>query len=157
MKRPSESRAVLSEVVLPSQANPAGAAHGGEIMKLMDSCGAVAAKRHCRMNVVTIRVDELVFYEPVYVGELVICESQLVFVGRTSMEVEIIVKVENLVKEQPQRVALKAYFTYVALDENRKPCEVPGLLLETEQERAAFEERRQKYLARKRAQAEGKE
>lgn len=149
MKRASESKSVLSEVMLPSHANPAGTAHGGEIMKIMDSCGAVAAKRHCRMNVVTVRVDELVFYEPIYVGELVICESQLVFVGRTSMEVEITVKVENLVKEQPQRIALKAYFTYVALDENGDPCEVPQLLIESPGEKAAFEERRQKYIARK--------
>lgn len=149
MKKAYESKSILSEVIQPSQANPAGTAHGGEIMKIMDSCGSVAAKRHSRTNVVTVRVDELVFYEPIHVGELVICEAQLVFTGRTSMEVEIIVKVENLNIDQPARMALKAFFTYVALNDAGKPCAVPQLLIETLEEKEAFEERRQKYLDRK--------
>lgn len=152
MKKACQSKSVLSEVIQPSQANPAGTAHGGEIMKIMDSCGSVAAKRHARTNVVTVRVDELMFYEPIHIGELVVCEAQLVFTGRTSMEVEITVVVENLSKDQPARTALKAFFTYVALDENGKPCSVPQLLIETLEEKEAFEERRQKYLDRKQKQ-----
>ena len=66
----------------------------------------------------------MVFYEPILVGELVICEAQLVFVGKTSMEIEVTVKVENLMSESPPRLALKAYFTFVALDKDGKPCEV---------------------------------
>ena len=150
MKKISDSKSILSEVMQPSQANPAGTTcTGGEIMKIMDTCGSVTAKRHCRSNVVTVRVDELVFYEPIYVGELVICDAQLVFVGKTSMEVKVSVKAENLENNAPARVALTAFFTYVALDENRKPCPVEQPIAVTDEEKAAYEEGKQRYLVRR--------
>jgi len=153
MKTVKESVSTLSQVMLPGDANPAGTVHGGEIMKIMDTCGGVAATRHARRTVVTVRVDELRFYHPIYVGELLICESKIVFAGHTSMEAEVIVRVDNLTDEDPVRTALKAYFTYVALDDDRAPCAVPKLKPETDEEKAAFETRRQKYLARKQGRA----
>lgn len=146
MKRISESRTVLSEIMLICHANPAGTVHGGEIMKMMDNCAGVAAVRHAKTNVVTVRVDEMVFYEPIHLGQLVICEAQLVFTGSTSMEIKVKVMVEDLKSDQPAKTALSAYFTFVALDENQKPCPVPGLILETEEEKQAFEEGRKRYL-----------
>jgi acyl-CoA hydrolase len=149
MKRISESRSVLSEIMLPCQANPNGKVHGGEIVKIMDTCAGVAAMRHAKKNAVTVRIDQLEFYDPIMVGELVICEAQLVFAGKTSMEVEVIVKVEDLMTEAPARVALKAFFTFVALDEEGKPTPVPGLLLKSDEEKAAFAEGERRYLAHK--------
>lgn len=149
MKHISESKSVLSEVMHPSQANAQGTVHGGEIMKMMDTCGGVAAMRHSKTSVVTARVDELEFYHPVYVGQLVICEAQLVFAGRTSMEVEVTVKVEDLFSDIPPKVALTAFFTFVALDQSKKPCPVPGLIIETEEERKAYEEGQRRYLEHK--------
>lgn len=96
LKRISDSKSVLSELMQPSQANSAGTVHGGEIIKIMDTCGGVVAMRHSKANAMTVRVDELVLYEPIYVSELVICEAQLVFVGKTSMEVKVSVRAENL-------------------------------------------------------------
>lgn len=145
-----QSKSIISDIILPSQANPAGNTHGGEIMKMMDTCGGVAAMRHAKTNVVTVRVDELIFYHPVYVGQLVVCEAELVYVGRTSMEVKVTVKVEDMKCECEPKVALSAYYTYVALDEKGVPCEVPRLLTETDEERAAFEMGHQRYLAHKR-------
>jgi len=149
MKTVNDSKSVLSEVMLPGQANPAGTVHGGEIMKLMDACGGVAAMRHAKTNVVTVRVDELVFYQPILVGQLVICEAELVFVGNTSMEMKITVKVEDLMSDVLTKVALTAYFTYVALDEKGKPCKVPELLLETEEQKTAYENGKKRYLEHK--------
>jgi acyl-CoA hydrolase len=149
MRRISDSKSMISDLMLPSQANPAGMVHGGEIMKMMDNCGGVAAVRHARTNVVTLRVDEMVFYEPILVGQLVTCESQLVFTGRTSMEVKVTVKVEDLVSEEPAKVALTAYFTYVAMGADGKPCKVPELLIETEEERQDFEKGRMRYQLHK--------
>ena len=149
MKSISDSKSILSVVMQPSQANPAGTVHGGEIMKIMDTCGSVTAKRHCRSNVVTVRVDELVFYEPIHVGELVLCDAQLVFVGKTSMEVKVSVKAENLENDDPARTALTAFFTYVALDKNGKPCTVEQPAAVSDEEKAAYEEGKQRYLARK--------
>jgi len=149
MKTVEDSKSILSEVILPSQANPAGTAHGGEIMKLMDTCGSVTAMRHAKMNVVTVRVDELVFHQPILVGQLVICKAELVYVGKTSMEVKITVTVEDLMCDTSAKIALTAFFTYVALDTNGKPSRVQELILGTEEERIAFEYGKQRYLAHK--------
>lgn len=149
MKKVSESISTLSEVMLPSMGNPGGTVHGGEIMKMMDTCCGVAAMRHARKDVVTVRVDEMVFYHPVHIGELVTCEARLVFAGRTSMEVKVTVRVEDLKSDAPAKVALHAYFTFVALDENGRPCAVPELIPETEEEKRAFEEGRKRYLKHK--------
>lgn len=149
MKKPAQSRAVLSEMMLPCQANPAGKVHGGEIMKFMDNCGGVCAMRHAKTQVVTVRVDELVFHQPIFVGELVTCKAELVFAGKTSMEVKVTVEVEDLMAESAPRTALTAFFTYVALDEEGRPKAVPKLLVETAQEKAAFQEGERRYLAYK--------
>ncbi|MDX9871548.1 MAG: acyl-CoA thioesterase [Clostridia bacterium] len=141
----SYSSTVMSQVMLPSQANPAGNVHGGEIMKIMDTAAGVVARKHCRTNVVTARVDELEFHLPILVGELLTCKGHLVYVGRSSMEVAVMVEVENLLTELPARKALSAYFTMVALDKNGIPTPVPSLKLETAEEEAAFEEGRLRH------------
>lgn len=140
-----ENRIIISEVMMPSQANVAGNVHGGEIMKMMDSAAYAAARRYARSNVVTARVDELEFHLPILIGDLVVCTAAIVFVGRSSMEVAVNVEVEDLQHEgKPQR-ALSAYFTMVALDRNAKPKSVPPLILDTEEVKAAFEEGRRRY------------
>lgn len=149
LKRVEESRAVLSEMMLPSKANPAGNVHGGEVMKMMDSCAGVTAARHARTNAVTVRVDELVFHHPVGVGQLVICESHLVFVGRTSMEIKVTLKVEDLRSDAPPKIALTAFFTFVSLDPAGRPAKVPGLLLESEEEKQAYEDGKKRYMTHK--------
>lgn len=139
------SALVMSEVMLPSQANVAGNVHGGEIMKIMDNAAFVVAQRHARANVVTARVDELIFHHPIYVGNLVTCYAFLTFVGKSSMEVAVTVEVENLYSEAPGECALTAYFTMVALDKDGKPMRVAPLELLTDEERTRFEEGRARY------------
>lgn len=143
------SQVVMSNVMLPQHANPAGNVHGGEIMKLIDSAGAVVAQRHARRNVVTARVDELEFIHPILVGYVVTCYGKLTFVGKSSMEVSVTVTVEDVFKEEPAKIALRAYLTFVSLDENGKPRQVPSLELSNEEERRLFEEGQQRYLAYK--------
>jgi len=78
MKKSSfESKLVISEVMMPSQANVSGNIHGGEIIKLMDSTAYAASRRYARSNVVTARVDELEFHLPIFIGDLVICTGKL--------------------------------------------------------------------------------
>lgn len=143
------SRTVMSRIMLPSEANPAGNVHGGEIMKFMDTTAFVAAVKHCRTNVVTARVDELEFYLPILVGQLVTCRARLVFVGKSSMEVAVQVQVEDLKIDKPPKTALTAYFTMVALDDNCNPCRVPRLELRSPEEEALFKKREKIYLANK--------
>ena len=147
----SSTRSSISSVMLPAQANPAGNVHGGEIMKMMDVAASVTAIKHAKCNVVTLRVDELIFHHPIYVGQLVTCESEMVYVGSTSMEIKVTVKVENMESDDEPMIAQTAYFTFVALDKNGKSTKVPQLILETEEERVNFEmgeERKKQYKQR---------
>jgi len=138
------SSLIMSVVMLPNQANPAGNVHGGEIMKLMDTAAGVVATRHARTNVVTARVDQLCFNMPIYVGNLVICHAYLTFVGRSSMEVAVRVDVEDLNTEIPNTCALTAYFTMVSLNSDGKAAQISPLELINEEERIRFEEGRQR-------------
>lgn len=148
-KTVSNSISSISNVMLPSQANPAGNVHGGEIMKLMDTAASVSAMRHCRKNVVTVRVDELIFHEPIYVGNLVTVNSRLSFTGKTSMEIKVEVWVEDMKSKNSSRIAQTAYFTFVALDENHKPTEVPSLMPQTPLEIQLFKEGEERYMKNK--------
>ena len=139
------SKTVMSQVMMPNHANSEGNVHGGEIIKLMDNAAYVVARKHARYNVVTARVDELQFHLPVYVGNLITCQAKLVFVGNSSMEVSVKVKVENLDSDKSPRTALTAFFTMVALDDEENPVSVPDLELKTEAQKQAFVEGRQRY------------
>jgi acyl-CoA hydrolase len=143
----------MAQVMLPNQANPAGFVHGGELMKLMDNAAGVVAARHCRTNIVTGRVEDIVFHSPVRVGSLVIVRGKLTFTSRSSMEVQVRVEMEDL--RYDERVeALTAYFVMVALDAEGRPTTVPSLILATEEEERLFSEGKARYEARKAATAQ---
>jgi acyl-CoA hydrolase len=145
-KTVEHSQLTMALLMLPEHANPVGNVHGGEIMKLMDNTAGVVAHRHARMQVVTLRVDEMEFLQPIRIGNLVMCHAKMTFVGRSSMEVAVEVTVEDLTKDEPAKAALTAYFTFVALDSQGNPCPVPALELITEEEQRLFEAGRQRYL-----------
>ena len=144
------SSVTMAQLMLPHQANPAGYVHGGEIMKIMDNAAGVVAARHAHTNVVTARVDDINFLNPVRVGDLVLVHAMLTFVGRSSMEIRIEVETEHLGLEE-RRPALSAYFIYVALDKTGRPAEVPPLLITTEEGERLFEEGRKRYEAREKS------
>jgi acyl-CoA hydrolase len=144
-KTVASSSLTMSTVMQPSHANPAGNVHGGEIMKMMDTTAAAVAQRHARTNVVTARVDELVFHLPIFVGNLVTCRAFLTYVGRSSMEIMVTVEVEDLYSDASKKRALSAFFTMVALNAGGKPMGVAPLELTTDEERQRFEEGRQRY------------
>lgn len=130
----SESRVTVSQVMQPADANPAGNVHGGTIMKLIDNAAGVVAFRHSRRNSVTVSVDQINFHFPAFIGDLLIIKSSLNYVGKTSMEIGARVESENLLSGKKQKIA-SAYLTFVALDENLKPVEVPQLILKTKQDK----------------------
>ncbi|MEK7859781.1 MAG: acyl-CoA thioesterase [Chloroflexota bacterium] len=140
----SASKTIFSKSMLPSDANPWGNVHGGEIMKLIDACAGAAAQRHARAHVVTARIDELSFVAPVYVGDLVTAKASVNEVGTTSMEIGVRVEAENTMTGTVVHVA-SAYLVFVAIDERGKPAPLPPLVAETEEERqrmAAAKQRR---------------
>src|SRR5256885_16472420 len=85
----------MSRTMLPSDANPYGNVHGGEVMKLIDAVAGAAATRHDRARVVTARIDELSFKAPVYVGHPVTANASVNNVGKTSMQVGVPAEAED--------------------------------------------------------------
>ena len=132
-KKAGESQVIMSHVMLPQDANPAGNVHGGVIMKHIDTVAGVVAVRHARCNVVTASIDRLDFFHPAYIGNLLTLKARLNFVGKTSMEIGVRAETENLLTGQIRHTA-SAYLTFVALDRSGRPTEVPELVLETEDE-----------------------
>ncbi len=132
-KKSRDSAVVMSQVMTPPDANPAGNVHGGAIMKLIDTAAGVTAMRHSQTNVVTASVDRLGFHSPVFIGDLVWLKASVNLVGRTSMEVGVRVEAENLRTRQIRHTA-SAYLTLVALDDSGQPTPVPPVILETEDE-----------------------
>lgn len=135
---------LISHVMQPQDANPAGNVHGGVIMRHIDSAAGVVAMRHARCNVVTASIDRLDFHHPVYVGDLLTLRAQLLYTGKTSMEIGVRALTENM-KTGERRQTATAFLTFVALDDEGRPQTVPPLPLKTETDR----QRHEKALARR--------
>ena len=138
-KKPQTSKVTLSQIMQPDQANLHGNVHGGWIMKLVDEAGGLACIRHAQHRVVTVAVDQFTFKHPIKIGDLVVFEAEVSYVGHTSMEVEVNVFAENPITCQRWHTNT-AYLVYVALDERGKPTRVPPLILETDEEKQRFED-----------------
>jgi len=146
----SASTTVFSKSMLPSDANPWGNVHGGEIMRLIDECAGAGATRHARQRVITARVDELSFVAPVYVGNLVTARASVNDVGTNSMEVGVRVDAEDMLTGKVVHVST-AYLVFVAIGEDGKTAPLPQLIAETDEEKsrmAAGKLRRQRRLQR---------
>jgi uncharacterized protein (TIGR00369 family) len=142
-----ESSIVMAQQMNPQDANPAGNVHGGVIMKLIDTAAGAVAVRHARSNAVTASIDRLAFHYPVFVGDFVTLRAGLNYVGRTSMEVGVRVEAENLLTGETHHTA-SAYLTFVALDRNSRPITLPGLALETEEEKRRNREAHARRVSR---------
>jgi acyl-CoA hydrolase len=151
-KTVSDSHTSLTEFVLPNDANTYGNVLGGKVMHLMDLAGAIAAHRHCRKTVVTVSVDSLRFLYPVKVGALMLMDAVVTRTFKTSMEVQVEVKSEDLLTGE-QKKTCSAFLTFVAIDENDKPTSVPRLIPETNEEWKRYEaaqKRRERRLENER-------
>lgn len=136
-KRVEDSRTEQVHIVMPQYINGQGRLFGGALMQWIDVVAGVVARRHAGAEVTTAVIDELVFIAPAYVNDTVLCVGQITYVGRTSMEVRVDTYLEKLGGER--RLVNKAYLLMVAIDDEDKPKEVPGLILETEEQRKEWE------------------
>lgn len=150
---PSESAVETTHMVLPPDTNHHGTAFGGIIMQWMDVAASIAAGRHCRGPVVTVAVDELVFAQPIRLGDVVTIRANVNFTGRTSMEVGVRVDREIAETRQAEH-CLSGYFTFVAVDAAGRPKPVAPVSPQTPEQtawHAGALERRAARLARRRA------
>ena len=152
------SKMSLSYQTLPQDANPAGNVHGGVIMKLIDTAAGVAAVRHARTNCVTASMDRMDFYQPVYVGDLVTVKASVNYVGNCSMEVGARVEAEDLVSGKVRHTS-SSYLTFVALDGEGRPQQVPELMPSSHDDKRRYtegharQERRKQLIAADRKKA----
>ena len=142
----SASRISIAQLMQPEHANNLGNVHGGWIMKLVDEAGALACMRHAQRRVVTVAIDQMVFRQPIRIGDLVNLSAEVTYAGRTSMEAEVQVTAENPVTGE-QTHTNTAYLVYVAMEDDGQPATVPPLLAETEDEKKRMQQARarQKY------------
>ena len=132
-KSVAESRHETSELMMPQDANNLGHVFGGVILSMMDKTAAIAAFRHCRCSVVTASIDRVDFREPIHLGDLVVMQASVNFVGNTSMEVGVRVEAEELLTGR-RRHTNSCYLTFVAVDKEGKPVQVPTVRPETPDE-----------------------
>jgi acyl-CoA hydrolase len=138
IKRPEESYTMMTEIVLPNDTNVFGNLMGGRLMYWMDIAAAIAAQRHCNAPVVTASVDNISFENPIRLGNTVHIEAKVSRAFNTSMEVHLNVHGEDFTQRYKYK-SNEAYYTFVALDPNRKPMMVPQLNPQTEGEKKLFE------------------
>jgi len=128
----------MTVLMTPDMANFSGNVHGGHVLKLLDQVAYACASRYAKGYVVTLSVDQVVFRQPIHVGELVTFLASVNYTGTTSMEVGIKVVTENI-QSQVVRHANSCFFTMVAVSEEGRPAQVAPLVPATPAERRRFD------------------
>ena len=155
-KTVSESVVETVHIIRPNHLNGAHRLFGGILMQWIDEVAGIVAKKHSMSNVTTASVDNLTFLHGAYQNEMVVIKGKLTWVGSSSMEVCVDTYVENQYGDH-KRIN-NAHFMMVALDENDQPVKVPRLILQTDDERLAWEhgeERRRIRIKRKQDKLDG--
>lgn len=138
---------VMAEVMTPNMVNFSGHVHGGYLMSMLDRVAYACAARYSGHFVVTLSADQILFKQPIFVGELVTFYATVNYVGNTSMEIGVRVIAENLLTHE-KRHTNTCYFTMVAVDENGKTTPVKPLELRNPLERYRFAEAKLRKEAR---------
>jgi len=125
-------------LMMPEHANNYGNVHGGWIVKIADEAAAISAMRHARRPAVTVAIDSMSFKSPVKVGALMSISASVNWVGHASMEIGVKVTAEHPITGEVTHTN-SAYFVFVALGDDGKPCEVPDLELVDDEERRRFQ------------------
>ncbi len=153
MKTAADSAVEQSYLLMPRHINGSGRLFGGQLVSWIDEIAGIVAKRHAEADIVTACIDNLRFKAGAYLNDTVVVCAQVVYVGRTSMEVQVDTYREEM---NGMRTHInRAFVVMVAVDAEGKPVEVPGLILETEAQKALWEAARKRTELRKVRKQEG--
>jgi acyl-CoA hydrolase len=122
-ERVEKSKTSLFKVVFPNSTNHYDTLFGGTAMYLMDEVAFITATRFSRKRMVTISSNKINFHEPIPADTIIELRGKVVRVGNTSLDVEVEIFQEEMYEDQRKR-SIKGLFTFVAIDENRKPVKV---------------------------------
>lgn len=152
-KHVEDSRTENTYLIMPKHINGYGRLFGGILLQWIDEVAGIVAHRHAGSIVTTACVDNLNFKAGAYLGDTVVLIGRMTYVGKTSMEVRVDTYAEDA--DGTRRMINRAYEVLVALDENDKKIEVPGLIVETEAQRAEWIGGEKRYELRKQRRKEG--
>lgn len=133
-----ETLAITTKVVLPNDTNTLGHLFGGELLAWMDVISSISAHRHCKRVVVTAAVNNVSFQQPIPHASIVTLEAKVSRAFTSSMEIFVDVFVEDHVTGIRKKCN-EAIYTFVAVDQNGGPIQVPELIPETEEEKMRYE------------------
>jgi len=133
-KTVEETSFIGTHVALPMDANIVGNIHGGVVMRHIDIAAGVVSIRHASGRAVTASINRLDFFNPVFVGNLIILKASIHLVGRSPMKVGVRVEAEDIYKGTINHIS-SAYLTIVALDNAGRPKVVPPLILVSEDDK----------------------
>ncbi len=134
-----EHQLTMTVLMTPDTANFSGKVHGGAILKLLDQVAYACASRYAGHYVVTLSVDQVMFRQPIQVGELVTFLASVNHTGNSSMEIGIKVVAEDI-RAKVVRHVNSCFFTMIAVDDDGRPTKVPALAPRTPDERRRFAE-----------------
>lgn len=137
-RTPTDSKTILTDLVLPSETNPLGNLFGGELLARMDRAASIAARRHSRRIVVTASVNHVAFNRMIPLGSVVTVEAKISRAFRTSMEIVIDVWIEDR-ESGLKSQANEAIYTFVAVDEQGIPVLIPQVTPESDLEKKRYD------------------
>lgn len=152
-KRVEDSRTENTYLIMPKHINGYGRLFGGILMQWIDEVAGIVAHRHAGSIVTTACVDNLNFKAGAYLGDTVVLIGRMTYVGKTSMEVRVDTYAED--SNGMRRMINRAYEVLVALDENDNKLEVPGLIVETEAQKAEWIGGQKRYELRRQRRKDG--
>lgn len=152
-KKASDSQTEQTYLMRPCYLNGYGNLFGGQLMSWIDEIASIVAMRHSESDISTAAIDNLNFKQGATIDDVIVLRGKITYVGRTSMEVRVDTYVES--RHGIRKVINRAYVVMVAVDEKHHPVEVPGLLVETESEKAEWEGGEKRYKLRKQRRVEG--
>lgn len=152
-KRVEDSQTEQTYLMRPIYLNEYGNLFGGQLMEWIDEIASIVAMRHSEADITTACIDNLNFKEGATVNDVIVLRGKITYVGRTSMEVRVDTYVES--RHEIRKVINRAYVVMVAVDEHHHPIPVPGLIVESESEKAEWEGGEKRYALRKERRREG--
>ena len=152
-KTAAESRVETFHIIMPENMNDSGRLFGGKLMCWIDEVAGLVGRRHAQMNVTTGTVENLKFLRGAYLREMIVVSGKVTYVANSSMEVKVESFVERATGER--ELINRAFLTMVGLDENDRPCRLPRLILETEEDRREWEQAEMRRQIRQKQLEEG--
>ena len=153
VKRVEDSLTEQTYLLMPKHSNGYGRLFGGKLVEWIDEMAGIVSRRHCQTETTTACIDNLNFKASAQTGDMRVLRGKMTYVGTTSMEVRVDTYVEDL--NGLRKMINRAYLVMVSVDENNNPIPVPGLVIETESQKAEWESGMKRYALRKQRRKEG--